>query len=324
MKLTDFKLNYKEGFKILHLTDIQLLDSTQSRFDDRLSDEKKARWTIKKVNEIVFDCMDALVKKVNPDLILIEGDNVYGEFDDSGKSLDLLMNKLSSYRIPFTLTYGNHDNECKKGRSYQDNVIKDTKYCMFKEQVNTIGLYDNDKLVRTIIMLDTNGCTNASEQSLKDGCNPIAGIYENQLDILQKYLSRVNNVPSIVCQHIVPSDIVKRWIADGKITEPFTKPYEGKENESGKLLEQPCVFFGEELPLLKNLRADNVYYGHDHINNLMTTVDGIRCVYVTKTGTYDYSNEELNGGTISVITNNGKTITNEHIFFKDITKRSVK
>ena len=66
-------------------------------------------------------CQKALVSicEKKPDLILMTGDNIYGEFDDSGASLRKLIAYMDSFQIPWAPVWGNHDNESTKGVTWQ-------------------------------------------------------------------------------------------------------------------------------------------------------------------------------------------------------------
>ncbi len=320
MQITDFKLEYKENFRILHITDPQIVDSTQMRYPTRLCKEEYEMWLPSKINEICFNMIDDLIERTKPDLILIEGDVVYGSFDDNGTALKAFLDKISSYNIPFSLTYGNHDNECALGAAWQNNLVKNTKNSMFKEDVCTIGLYDKDILKRIIIMLDTNCCHDASEQSTKDGHGWYPTVKESQLVTLREFKEAIIKqygymVPTMICQHIIPKDVGEWLKSHDKVKDPFV-PYisENTKDEFGYLYELHCPIDFEEFPLCKELNVDNIFLGHDHINNLSTMMNGIRVTYVTKTGRYCYYRKELLGGTLSIIKNDGKEVISEHVY----------
>lgn len=320
MQITDFKLEYKENFRILHITDPQLIDSTQMRYPTRLCKEEYEKWLPSKMGEVCFNMIDDLVSKTKPDLILVEGDVIYGSFDDKGTSLKVMMDKLSSYNIPFSITYGNHDNECVLGAAWQNEVVKNTKNSLFNEGVCSIGLYDNNVLKRVIIMLDSNCCGDASEQSKKDGHGFYPSIRESQLKQLNTLKENIVKeygymVPCIICQHIISRDIVNWYKENGYIKDPFA-PYisNNTEEEFGSMYENPGPIDFDELPLCKELNIDNIFLGHDHINNLSTMIDNVRVTFVTKTGRYDYHRKEMLGGTVSIISNDGKLVTSKHIF----------
>lgn len=58
----------------------------------------------------------------------------------------------------------------------------------------------------------------------------------------------------------------------------------------------------------------NVIVGHDHINCYSVLYEGVRLTYGLKTGDRCYANDDLNGGTLLTITDNG--VKTEHKFVK--------
>lgn len=88
----DFKLNFNTDrpIRILQLTDMQIIDGTQRRYPERLDQESGERWNPQHDEENIYAPMRFLIEASMPDLIVITGDMIYGEFDDSGESLKRL------------------------------------------------------------------------------------------------------------------------------------------------------------------------------------------------------------------------------------------
>ena len=168
--MIDFSVFQKnKEFRILQLTDMQIIDSMQKRFPERLCEEETEKWKPSNMNGMLFDDMDRLVAETNPDLIIITGDITYGEFDDTGSSLLAFIEKMESYNIPWAPVWGNHDNESVLGVDWQCQQFINAKNCMFKKGITVgcsnyvIGIKDDDgNLLRLVYMMDTNGCHNAS------------------------------------------------------------------------------------------------------------------------------------------------------------------
>ena len=87
-KLTDFRLQAVPGrpFTILQLTDMQLIDAAQQRRPDRLGGDEPVLWKTENMDSIAFAHIRKTIDTVKPDLIVLTGDLIYGEFDDSGAS----------------------------------------------------------------------------------------------------------------------------------------------------------------------------------------------------------------------------------------------
>ncbi len=74
----------------------------------------------------------SLVAQTNPDLIFITGDVVYGEFDDSGRSLEQFCAFMNGLCIPWAPVFGNHDNESARGVAWQCDLLESGEYCLFR------------------------------------------------------------------------------------------------------------------------------------------------------------------------------------------------
>lgn len=68
-----------------------------------------------------------------PDLIIITGDVIYGETDDSGEVWKQLISVMDSFQIPWGFCFGNHDNESAKGVQWQVDTAMAAEYCCFAQ-----------------------------------------------------------------------------------------------------------------------------------------------------------------------------------------------
>ena len=96
-------------FTILQLTDMQVIDADQRRRPDRLRKDEIDAWKTENVEQCAYQPIRAVVEETKPDLILITGDIVYGEFDDSGRALAGFIAFMESIGIPWAPVFGNHD-----------------------------------------------------------------------------------------------------------------------------------------------------------------------------------------------------------------------
>ena len=129
----DFVLEIPEGRDavVLQLTDIQIIDSDQQRYPGRLPNLVE-EWKPENMEKLAFSHMREIVERVKPDLIVLSGDNVYGEFDDNGTSLAALIKEMESYQTAWTLTFGNHDNETRRGVLWTCEQYEKAEHCLFK------------------------------------------------------------------------------------------------------------------------------------------------------------------------------------------------
>lgn len=81
----DFSLNIDNNdIRILQLTDTQIINAKQRRYEERLSPIEKEKWDTNTMEANCFNYIRDTIKMTNPDLILLTGDIIYGEFDDDG------------------------------------------------------------------------------------------------------------------------------------------------------------------------------------------------------------------------------------------------
>ena len=321
MKKADFTVNIdREGeIRILQLTDMQVIDAKQMRFPERLGGSSLVNWVPEKHYNNLYQYMDELVERAQPDLIIITGDIIYGEFDDSGRSMVEFVAHMDSYKIPWAPVYGNHDNESKMGVEWQNQQFIDSEYCLFaKGNVFGNGNYTVDvvqqgELIRRLCMVDSNGCYGAGVSQ---------GIRPDQIEWLEEY-GNADGVPAFVCYHIPTADFTNVSIAKGYQSAPdvpsdvhnytICRETDDKKADFGRKVERLEAGGQVELmPVFKEIGADGIFVGHCHCINTSIVYEGIRFTFGLKTGTYDYFHGDAMGGTKIVL--DGKNFSVEHIY----------
>ncbi len=83
---TDFlvEVSAERDAVVLQITDPQVLDSSFSRVPDRLGQTHIDFYKPENRQKLCYDHLTETITEVNPDLIIVTGDIVYGEFDDQG------------------------------------------------------------------------------------------------------------------------------------------------------------------------------------------------------------------------------------------------
>lgn len=323
------KLNINHGGKIniLQITDMQVIDSSQRRRPDRISEKQIKMWAEDTKDFNLYDHIKFLVNKTTPDLILITGDIIYGEFDDSGRSFDEFVKFMDSFEIPWAPVFGNHDNESDMGTDWQCEQFEKSEYCLF-ERGNVfgngnyvIGIYQNGILKRAVFMTDSNGC----------GVLGIsAGFRDNQLEWIKTEADNIHKdnpeTPFFICCHIPPKDFYDAYVSAGYMSEPdkswrdeyvkfeLGKDISAKTGDFGKKDEGIVSMPPSVLPLLKECGFDGFFVGHWHKINTSVMYEGIRFTFGLKTGYYDYHDEVANGGTLIEL--NDKDFSVKHIYYK--------
>ena len=344
--IVDFVFDIEEDreIKILQLTDTQIIDAAQCRYTERIDDESKRRWATDRMYENAFKYMRYAVEKAKPDLIVFTGDNVYGEFDDSGSSLEKFINEVDGYEIPWCAVFGNHDNETLIGIDRTVALYESAKYSMFargKVEGNSnysVAVRANGKLKNVLFMIDTNGCTHAPTNEV--GIYTFGGIYDGQVkwfENVNERLAALNGkpVPNAVFGHISVKAFADGLSMHHGYVSTNHGYLDGGDPESSKFkaikidgVDDRGDFgsmnadFGGMIDgeykfvnIAKRYGTVGFFFGHDHTNNISVLHDGIRYTYGTKTGVYDFNLSSMLGGTLICL--DGFALRVSHIYYSE-------
>lgn len=324
----DFTLNINHDgdINILQITDMQLIDANQRRSPDRIDGWKLTEWVPEKNDKNIYSHIKYLVEQSHPDLILVTGDIIYGEFDDKGSSFAEFIEFMDSLRIPWAPVFGNHDNESRIGVDKQCEMLENSEYALFKRGNiygngnYTIGIYRNGILCRGIFMVDSNGC---------DMNNIKREIHSEQLAWIKETAQNVHaenaDIPFFLCCHIPTQDFLDAYYAAGYQTEKdegwwenfhsfeIGKDVPAKNDDFGKKAEGFFPIPQVLLPILKECNIDGFFVGHCHVINTSVMYEGIRFTFGLKTGYYDYYAEDSLGGTL--IRLDDKSFSVKHIHY---------
>ena len=320
MEQVDFIVSIPEGKEpvILHLTDPQIIDASQTRSADRLNATTEEYWAPERIDENCYDYIREIIAKTNPDLIILTGDIVYGEFDDNGENFLSFISFMESFNIPWAPVFGNHDNESNKGVDWQCAQLETAKNCLFKQRTltgngnYTVGIEQGGKLTRVFFMLDSNGCGAASSASMANGhTQKTAGFGSDQIawytSVAQKIKALSPDTKLSMAFHIQISafgDAMSQYTVDGSnknvfIDEAATKR-EGDFGFTGRGLKGAWDDNYTVWNSIKALDFDSVFVGHEHSNSSSIVYEGIRLQYGMKCSTYDRNNYIKADGTIVV------------------------
>ena len=332
-------------FKILQLTDMQVIDAAQQRTPTRLRPDEIDAWKTEHVEQCCYAPIRAVIEETKPDLIIITGDIVYGEFDDSGKALKGFIDFMESHNIPWAPMFGNHDNESKIGIYEQCKLLEKAKNCLFRRSTAltgnsnySVGIYEDDTLMRVLYMLDSNCCHGATDPD----ATRIYGMADDQIAWMMQTASDMQSryarpIPGFACFHIPTEDYITAMIDAGyqteedesggnyiiegtapasKIDETIPSPNTCEEGNPETVLRPAHSgdngYKNERMPRGRFQKArsaeflashvDGVFMGHCH--KCQITVmgnDGIRYTHGVKSGTYDYHTRGRIGGTLITV-----------------------
>ena len=333
----DFIVEVEEGrdARVLLLTDTQIIDSAQQRRPDRLWPSEIPWYVPEQMELLLFSYMRAAVQAANPDLIILCGDNIYGEFDDAGTSLQALIAELDSYEIPWAPIYGNHDNESTKGAKWQNTQFENSEYGLFKKGDTdgngnyTIAIKQGEDITRMFYLMDSNWCRAAENPSYNEVMHDTHGFTANQVKWMYDRMEALETqygkaVKSSLCFHIPTREYMYaaaqhypegQSFSLGKMESPvWTVGDYGRRTWSNGLeeYEVPSAYNKTFLQILKKFSVDTTFAGHNHVNNTSIMYEGIRWTYVLKTGRYDGHKVGELGGT--KLTFNSSTYAMNHVY----------
>ena len=355
MNIPDFIVEVPVGREpvVLQLTDTQIIDAAQSRPGRDGIDP--SFWATNQVEERCYDYITEIVNATNPDLIIMTGDNVYGEFDDKGTAWTSLVNFMDSFEIPWAPIFGNHDNESKKGVDWQCEQLEKAEYCLFDQKELTgngnysVGIAQGDQLKRVFYMLDSNGCNGVSAESLENG-HTVSSIgfkqdqidwYTTQINILKEFspqtkISFAFHIP-VAAFETACSQYGYSYNMESGFPINIDRLADKKEGDFGIIGENYKSEWDESNKVfngLKDLGVDSIFVGHEHGNSFSIVYEGIRLQFGQKSSQYDRYNgmdangnisaifarpgsgiQSLIGGSVIKLSENDGTISDSYIYY---------
>ena len=352
--MIDFTIDIPKGKKpvILQLSDPQMLDSSQAK-QGRLKESEGEYWEKDKKEERCFGYIREIVENTRPDLILIAGDIVYGEFDHDGSALVSFIEFMDSFQIPWAPVLGNHETESEMGVDWQAEKLSGAKYCLFKQRTltgngnYTVGIMQGGELLRVFYMMDSNSGY-PSEKSLANGhSRHPSGFGRDQIEWYENGIKAIHasspNAKIGFMFHIAIYAHEKALEKYGYVNDRYSSVFPIIIDEKDKtgtdfgtvLLPTPSwdkdmrVFEG-----LKSLGVDLICVGHDHECSASVVWQGVRLQFGLKSSTYDsniYKDENgklkkswtpagtpVIGGTVMELSPNGEVEKAYHYYCKNV------
>lgn len=351
--VVDFTVEVESGrdVRLLQLSDTQILDAGQARFEGRLGSTNPLI-TYDEVYDKCFKYVKNAIERTEPDLILLTGDLVYGEFDDSGKWFLELIKYMDSFQIPWAPIFGNHDNESMKGVTWQCEQLENAEYCLFKRGETTgngnysVGIVQDKKLIKAIYMMDSNGCSNAFKDgygATDENGNPLTynegekvktstGFGTDQVEWLANSSKKIDEtlgytVTKFLGMHMPLAQVAQAAYEAGYQSNNSTGNDETYKigvdvvAKNGDFGEKGEYFKGAHTvsglwDVLKQNKFDGIFMGHSHKNSVSILYDGIRLTFGLKTGKFDRYLDNSLGGTQIHVNANGFNVN--HLYYEEI------
>ncbi|MBQ4087597.1 MAG: metallophosphoesterase [Clostridia bacterium] len=321
--LIDFTVTVPEGREavVLQLTDTQTIDAGQQRKADRLGADLSAYCATENQEARMFKYLRETINATKPDLILLTGDIVYGEFDDNGSAFLNIVNFMESMKIPWAPVFGNHENESAKGADWQSQQLENAEYCLFKQRTltgngnYTVGIEQGGELKRVFFMMDSNGCGGMSEATAANGHSQrTAGFANDQVawfeDVGNKIQGHVPGVKVSFGYHIQMQKFQEAYtkygyvqVASGETFTPVdidTHP-DKADTDFGYLGGRIADGWDADGTIYNKMKAigmDSMFIGHLHEESASAIYDGVRFQFGMKSSSYDKTNYRKDDGSI--------------------------
>ncbi len=274
--------------------------------------------------EAMVEYINEVLDKVRPDLVIFGGDNVV---TSDVRAFDEIFNPLVERGILFTFVFGNHDDECSDLTkeeilahclTYDGCLAYDADPDLHGCATHnlTIKSHDGTKTAFNIWLFDCGDyCTTEDGDEIYD-C-----VRKDQIEWYKQTSTALEDenggkVPSIAFQHIIVQEVMEGMFYEspfnlGKLTKNFLN---GKSYTylpkltafEGVFLEPPtpsCDNDGEWDAFVERGDVIACVSGHDHVNNFITTVDGIDIVQ-SPSCTYSSYHDCMRGARVITINEN--------------------
>lgn len=284
------------------------------------------------LNPLTKDYLMKLLDKVNPDLVILTGDNISGydipEEEDAEKAIREFMDIFQERNIKVAAVFGNHDDEETKSTKehqlsvYQsyDCYVGESGFC-YEDRVGTYNL--------PIMKSDGSGygfnlwLTDSGTYNTENDYGGYACVYKEQIEWYKETSAKLTAenggtpVPSINFQHIIVPEIYDALeeisfvrlgcvIRQKNPLNDKTRYYVLPDGAKGELREYPCPPYynnGQYNAMLEMGDVLATVSGHDHENSFEIDYKGIKIINTPTVGFNAYNDQNV-GARVFVIDEN--------------------
>ena len=288
-------LDYKSDFKILQLTDTHIGDK-----DDQ---------------DLHYDFLDLLIKDANKDskvdLIVVTGDLFTFASKNTAKRY---FKFLDSYDIPWTVVFGNHDEQTYFSIDWMTNYLNNFgSNCLFKDIQDddvagncnfAINLMQGNTVHDQLIFMDSNRYSFNDYFGYDYFKKDQIAWYESLTDYSKDGTDYVN---SLMFYHIPLPEI--------------NDAYEKGEVKYGEKREDCCPPDHDEgfFNSIKTHGTSAMFFGHDHVNNFEALYEGVTFCYGIKSTNRIYYDEDMLGyQTITLKDDRSFTINRSYHTYEEV------
>lgn len=257
------KLKYTAGkkFKIAQFTDTHIGNLPYNEDDFR-----------------TFNLVENALEKLDLDLIIHTGDIVWSDgVKDADKIFEEFLGYFDKYKIPMAITFGNHDTEeivtRARCREIFDKVVekkadKRNSFIVDDKESYTLEIFgSSDDEIKNIIYMVDSGAFDKMGFGEYDWNDPLQVSWFR--DVSKKYKKGDGVKRNILFQHI-----------------PLPEYWQGAENiidglclETNEMISAPKINTGLFANMAINGEMWGMSCGHDHENNFLSEVHGIKLAF---------------------------------------------
>ena len=249
-----------------------------------------------------LDCLNTILDAEKPDLVVFTGDLVYSA--EAYKGIDKVLEPVISRKIPFAVTFGNHDNEFDRTITEVYDYVAAKPYCLMptrKKDANvpdyTLKIKSNDGKKDAAVLY----CLYSHSYNKEVGyewltCDQVQW-YRNE----SKAITKKNGgkpLPALAFYHI-------------PIPEYATAAAEAGDKLKGNRGETECcpkINSGLFAAVLECGDIMGMFVGHDHNNDYATYYNGVLMAYGRYSGGKTVYNDLPNGARIIILKEGSREI----------------
>ena len=265
--------------RILQLTDIHLGCGVFCRRNDRLA----------------MDAVEKIVSAAKADFCVITGDLAYpfvtlGGSHNNLKPFKMLGDLLARHNLPWCAVFGNHDTEphARYTKEQLADYMLSLPQCYFAKgnpALTGVGNYcipllgEDGRMILALMFVDSNAYVT------KNFFSGFDIIHQDQVDwyketILSLSEDAAHPIPSLAFFHIPPKEIKTAWEHVYRGEKEAATYHLGFVQEKDNYFGYPKTLEGTFFPEMVKLGScKGMFFGHDHLNTLSVTYQGIRLTY---------------------------------------------
>ncbi|MBR0082024.1 MAG: metallophosphoesterase [Clostridia bacterium] len=292
-----------------------------------------------KPQALTIELLNAELDAADVDLVLFLGDMIYGPFvgadrDKVEAAIRAIIEPVVKHNLPFAVAFGNHDDEGCLSKEEQLAIYQSYPGCL-NENPDLPGVgntclpiaamgADTPSILLWIIDSGTyaeeeiGGYDYVKPEQNQWFCDGVASYGENRPT---SYVFQHIPVPQVFSL-VTPAKAFQKgaFCTFGNPTSDWYTEKEGAVRE-GKFGESPCPpkIDGGQFDSWKDCGVKAAFFGHDHTNDYVATIEGIDVVATCGLGFYSYGRGDEHGARLLVLhTDRPDDYETEMVYYKDL------